>query len=284
MLMKIDTERPPTFERPHRLTDYPVLLQDGSTISAEKLAQRFYDSDLGKAMPNQPLRYEANFGYDRDSMLVDLGHDVCPIGHQMELAYHLGTIIEAEENEGTVLSSLTDEEIGLLMFACMVHDAGETTHPTIVEAGLTPVGDIPAGEKTAKNRENETAIREYIWNSLFDDVEPETIARVEAIIAHQDATILHDYFEAAHLVQMFETSNFAYHALAREQHYRHGEIIDPQNDEHARLSGLLGIARVPYLRSQNEIQKYSYFSHVRTVMDDAETLRTPPHRLLNSLY
>ncbi len=281
MLLERASTRPPVFERPHELTEAAIRLKDGSTLSAAELASRFFDGEFGQAMLKQPLRYLARFEYDNDMMREDLGYDLCPIGHQMELPYHVGRIIDSETDEGTIYSMLSDEEIGILMLACMLHDIGESTHPIVSASGLNPVGDIPAGEKTDQNRADEVAVRQLFYDLLFEDVDEQVIERVEAIISHTDDTHLHELFDAGHVVQTIETSNFAYHALAREHWYRHGETIDINNPDGVRLSGLLGIARVPYHRSHGELAKYSHFAHVRELSSSAEHLRTPSHQLLS---
>lgn len=255
-------------------------MKDGSTISAEKLAERFYTGFIGQAMYDQPLRYTTNFGYEREDMRHDLGHDLCPIGHQMELPHHIAKIIEAEQTEGSLFGSLSDEEIGIVMLACLLHDSGETTHPAITQAGLKPVGDIPAGCKTPEDRQNETAVRQFLWEAIYADVDPVVMERVEAIIAHQDNTHLHDLFEAGHLAQTLETSNFAYHRLMSERWHREGEVIDLRRDDAARLSGLLGIMRVVHASAQKHIPQYEHLVYIRTIANESAALRYPEHRLM----
>ena len=281
MLLERSSTKPPVFERSHELTKASVLLKDGSTLSAAELASRFYDSDFGKAMSKQPLRFVGRFGYEDDMMVSDLGYDVEPIGHQMELAFHVGAIIDSENDEGSFYGMLPDEEVGILMLACILHDIGESTHPIVLASGIDPVGDIPAGDKTDADRVNEAAIRQLFYKVLFEDVDPTVVDRVEAIISHADDTHLHDLFDAGHVSQTLETSNFAYHTIASEHWYRHGEVIDIGNPDSVRLSGLLGIAREPYYRIQEDLVKYSHFVHVRKISEEATRLRFPPHQLLN---
>ncbi len=134
MLRERRTEHPPLFERVHSLADSPILLKDGSLASANQLAERFYTSEIGSSMPDQPLRYVGRFGYDRDAMLEDLGHDLCSIGHQKELAFHLGEIIEREMSDETLYGSMDEKDIAIVMLAALVHDIGEATHPLIEQA------------------------------------------------------------------------------------------------------------------------------------------------------
>lgn len=284
MLMNKAETQPPTFERVHNVMHSPVRMKDGSYMSAADLAQRFYDSEIGLSMPDQPLRYTGNFGYDREDMRNDIGHDLCPIGHQMELVYHLGNILDAEDEASSLYSSISNERRGIVSFAVMTHDIGEAMHPSIEKAGLTVVGDIPAGKKTPADRRNETAVRMFLYETCFADVDDSVMDRIEAIIAHQDTSVLHELFEAAHQVQTIETSNFAYHALSREYWYANGETIQLSNDDGARLSGLLGMSRVVLERQLQDAESLIHLSHVRHVIDKARMLREPEHRLLNSLY
>jgi len=245
------------------------------------LAARLYNDEIGRAMYEQPFRYAVRYGYDREDMRTDLGHDLCPIGHQMELPYHTAKIIEVERAEGTIYGSLPDEEVGVLMFVDMIHDAGESTHATIAAAGLKPIGDIPAGLKTEENRDHEAAIRRFLYDRFFSDVDEQIIEQVEAIISHKDDTILHELFEAGHLAQTLETSNYAHFALARENWHRTGEVIDPITEEGSRLSGLLGVARVVYAHVKDDIGKYSHFGYIRQLGEQADLLRQPSHQLFN---
>jgi len=281
MLLERDTTQPPIFERTHPFADALVPLKSGAKVSARELAHRIYESELGVDMLDQPFRYFVRYGYNREDMRNDNGHDVCPIGHQMELSHHIAKVIEAAIEDGTVYGALSNEEMGILMLAAMIHDMGESTHPLVEAAGLEPIGDIPSGLKTDNDRQREVAIRDFMYKTFFADVDDQVIQRVEAIISHNDETILHDLFEAGHLAQTIETSNFAHHSLARERWYREGEIIDITTEDGSRLSGLLGIARVVHTHVQNDIKKYSHFSYIRMVATQADMLRYPKHTVLN---
>lgn len=275
---------PPVFERVHPVTDVQIKLKDGTSITALDLANRFFLSKAGLDMVDQPLRYSGRYEYDRDEMLIDNGHDLSPVGHQIELAHHLGTILEEEKEIGSIFGELTEEDLAILVFTCLVHDIGERTDQDVIQAGLTPVGDIPAGYKTIQNREDEAAVRRLSYAQFFSDVDSEIIERAESIIAHKEDSLLHDLFEAAHAVQTAETTMFAYHQLARETWYRHGDTLDPVNADHARISGLLGISRVAFETALPHLEKYSYLAHVKKIKEKGELLRNPPHRPLNSLY
>lgn len=270
MLLERSSTQPSVFERTHHFVRTPVRLQDGTTIAAEDLAARFYESEIGGAMVDQPLRYVGRFGYDRDSMLHDIGHDLCPVGHQLELPYHTARVIEAEIRNNTEYGNLSEDELGILMFTCLIHDIGESVHEAVIAAGLQPVGDIPAGMKTDIDRANEAQVRRFFYDTFFSDVDEAVIERVEAIISHVDTSLLHTLFEAGHEAQTLETSMFAYHALTREQWHQQGDIIDPTTVDGQRLSGLLGIARVAHAHHRPAVEELSYLSHIRELTQEAD--------------
>lgn len=281
-MLQSNTEIAPSLaERNHSITESPILLTDGSIVSALSLAERFYGSEYGQAMRSQPLRYSTRYGYDESTMLSDLGHDLCPVGHQRELAFHLGTIIDQERELQTLYGGINEYELGIVTLACLVHDIGESTHPDLARAGYVCVGDIPMGLKTDTDRANETAIRRYFYKEFFNDVDDETIERIEAIISHQDKTHLHDLFEAAHVAQTFETANYAYYRLAATTWHKNGEAFDISSDDGTRLSGLLGIARVCAEDSLEALNTYRHYAAIDSLSELSTNLRTPKHQLLN---
>ncbi len=109
------------------------------------------------------------------------------------------------------------------------------------------------------------------------------MTRVEAIISHNDTTILHDLFEAAHALQTAETADFAQHRLSEEVWYRNGDTIDPVAEDGSRLSALLGISRIAYDFCKPDLERYSYLAKVREAYEQADRLRSSEHALINSL-
>lgn len=259
----------------------PVLMADGSTLPALELAARFNDSEYGQSMPDQPLRYEGRFKYEREDMRSDLGHDLCPIGHQMELPYHTGRLIDVERLDGTSYGELPEELLGTLVLTEMLHDCGESMHPRILELVGEVIGDVPAGQKTDHHRAVEAAVRSVIFAELFSDVHPDVMSQTEAVISHKDDGMLHDLFEASHAIQTVETSNYAHYRLNDYAWYRAGEPIQIESEDTERMSGLLGVAREPLYTSMPSLEQFSCFSLVRQVKQHALELREPPHRLLH---
>lgn len=190
------------------ILDAPVNTVNG-LIPAFELGWRFCESEYGKyMMDNQPFRFAQYFGYDSARMEEDLGTDVLPLHHQLDNSMYVAWIIAAEL-EAIGRLHLDETEVGIAVFAALVHDMGESTHPRVLQQVGEVVGYIPHGEKTDHNREVEKAVREFMYNELFSDVDPAVIARIEALISHQEESVLHDILEAAHTLQAFETGTRA---------------------------------------------------------------------------
>lgn len=205
-------------------------------MSVYALASRLYDSDHGSHMAhNQALRYSQRYGYDRETMEADFGADVNPIGHMRDLINHLQIVVMREYEEET-LFAISDEEFSILAFACAIHDMGETEHPSLLQTGEIDrvVGDLPSGTKTAQDKADESKIRRYLYKDLYGDVNPDIIERVEAIISHEDDTLLHQIYEAAHGLQSLATGE-------RAQTIVQSEGICCATDE--RSKGLLEMSR-----------------------------------------
>ena len=189
-----------------------IPMTDGSTASVHELRERFFTSQYGAYMYDQDLRFSGRYGYDRSLMKHDLGEDVCPVGHQYEITEHLQNTLDGEK-AADPLFQIPDQEKAIVAFACSIHDIGECEHPDLAAAGITTVGDIPAGNKTNTDRVNESTVRQFFYTQFYSDVDPAIIERVEAIIAHKDNTILHELFEAAHELQTLDTVSRAEKAL-----------------------------------------------------------------------
>lgn len=196
----------------------PVPTASGP-LGSDVLWQRYFLSPYGVYMDDQPYRFSQDFGYDRQAMLEDMGMDVLPRDHQMQTGMFVAWILDREYDVSGNYP-ITTEERGIVILAALIHDMGETMHPEILEEVGAVVGDIPYGRKTDDDKTVEKAVRAALYTKLYADVSPDVIAQVEAIISHEDATVLHDIFEAAHCVQAFNTAvhtgvNWARHSTAQ---------------------------------------------------------------------
>jgi 5'-deoxynucleotidase YfbR-like HD superfamily hydrolase len=211
-------------ERINRLLAAPVELIDGSQASADELWCRAFTSPYGSYMDSQPLRFSHDFSYEPTKMITDLGMDVLPLEHQIGTGKFAAYIID---REATGQQPFGDEEAGVIMFASLIHDMGESMHPDIQKQLGRVVGDIPYGRKSDDDRQAEAAVRHFIYRELYSDVPEATLATIESIIMHEPSR-LHDVFEAAHCLQALETG-----ICARQRFFERWEayLVNPRVDE-----------------------------------------------------
>lgn len=256
MPKRTDTER---IDSP--LLSLPIALKNDHSISVDELLDVFRTSVYAEWMTGQKLRFHRYNGYDREAMLEDLGPDVSPTGHHDTTLAHAIAIIEQERQEGTLLGEIDDAELAVGLFAIGIHDLGECEHKILLdEPGVTRlVGDIPAGCKTNEDREDERSVRLAIYERLYSDVDPAVIARVESIIAHEDHSVLHDLFEAAHRSTTLQTVLNARKALRERYHH---PTLDAEGNE-KRKAGLKRISVEVAKRSLLEAAKMPWHGHLR---------------------
>lgn len=280
----------PYRERPF---EAQVPLINGDLVHYQDLAARVQNSDYGKFMETQKLRYcgeGRSFEYARIKMLTDLGSDLHPIGHQNETARWAANLLLAGKLSGAPIM-LSDEHVALLMFASSIHDMGESMHPHIEAATGAVIGDIPAGQKTSYHKEIEKRVRQHIYETLLYDVDPDFLQRVERIIAHQPDThdnIVHELIEAAHIMQSFDTARRAYeHSTAFFKELHRGETLNIASYDGGRRSGLLGLHRHVFLSGCEDVlelaTRYTLVAQeVEPYLDEIERYRTYKADLLQA--
>lgn len=260
-----------SLDRYHPLMSGAVRMADGSTEAADVLAARAHDSTFGRHMRDeQPLRYTGRYGYgDRATMLNDFGPDLCPIGHQQELGWHMAQVIEKQRMFDPAFE-LIDDDAATLMFTCLIHDMGETTHDDVLRATGAVVGDIPAGSKTAEDRLIEQNVRLFLYDTFYHDVDPAVIARAEAIIAHQDDTLLHELFEAAHEAQTLETA-LRGREVSEQLGWHDGHDVLPLIDNsEGRAWAALAMARIVVANHLSKFEAYSHYHHMAELLDSVD--------------
>ncbi|MDB5185625.1 MAG: hypothetical protein JWL85_148 [Candidatus Saccharibacteria bacterium] len=184
-------------------------------ISALELWARFDQSPIGRDMDTQPYRFSEQFGYDRHQMVEDLGYDIVPTDHQFMTGLYTALILEGEMRVRGKLP-IHSQDVGMIVLTGLIHDTGESTHSDIEAEVGAVVGDIPFGLKTDADRVVEANVRHAIYKRFYSDLPPETLECIEAIIAHEDTTIFHDMYEAAHTLQTCDTGIKAYTVHNRE--------------------------------------------------------------------
>lgn len=194
-------------------TDLAIPTKHGDFVDLSSLRDRFYGSEIGQAFYRQTPRFtKRHTDIPVAAATRYIGPDACPVQHQLELAdIHVPSVLQAEYTAQTLFSPSRDAAL-LLSFVATFHDIGESEHPSLSELGMTTVGDIPCGEKTDEQRRHEAEIRVHLFGHFFPDIDPRFLERAEAIILHDPLPgdeIIHEYFEAAHDLQVLSTANFA---------------------------------------------------------------------------
>jgi hypothetical protein len=258
-------------ERYHPLMSLPVRMSDGSHESADQLAYRAHNSAYGQHMRDeQPLRFTQRYDYaDRSTMLNELGTDLCPIGHQKELGWHMAQVIEKQRLFDPQFE-LSDDDAAILMFTCQIHDMGEMTHDDVLTATGAVVGDIPAGNKTPEDRLVEKNVRLFLYETFYSDVAKDVIEHAEAIIAHEDDTLLHELFEAAHEAQTLETTLRA-RAVSDELGWYDGHDAIPLIDNsNGRARAALGMGRHVMHDHLPKFESYGHFYHMADLLSEVD--------------
>lgn len=246
----------------------PIALKDGSAATVQELLARFETSHYASWMrTEQVLRFQENYGYEREAMLADLGEDVSPTGHHRTTLDQAIAVIERERQDGTLMGEISDEELAIALLAIGLHDTGECEHPELLlEPGVTRlVGDIPAGCKQPEDREAEAAVRHAVNHNLFSDVDPLVMSRVEAIIAHQDDTVLHYLFEGAHRATTLQTIINAKQTLRTlDEGKDNGHPVTPE-----RRTALLALATQAGIRALGESARMVWYAHLNELHGEA---------------
>lgn len=257
--------------RYHPLMSLPVRMHDGSTISADALAARAHDSAYGQHMRDeQPLRFSQRYEYgDRQTMLSELGTDLCPIGHQQELGWHMAQVLEKQRLLDPSFE-LSDDDAAVLMFTCQIHDMGEMTHAEVAAATGGVIGDIPAGQKTPEDRLVEKNVRLFLYDRFYADVDPAVMTKVEAIIAHEDDSVLHELFEAAHEAQTLETVLKARDISEALGWHDGHDAIQLTDNSTGRAHTALGLGRLVLTRQLPKFAHYERYAHMAELLADVE--------------
>lgn len=266
-----ETYLPDETERYHPLMSLPVRMADGSYRPADQLAARAHDSAYGQHMRDeQPLRFAQRYDYaDRATMLDELGLDLCPIGHQKELGWHLAQVIEKQRLFDPTFE-LSEHDAATLMFTCQIHDMGEMTHDEVLATTGAVVGDIPAGTKTPEDRAVEKNVRLFLYDTFYCDVDPAVIARAEAVIAHEDDTLLHDLFEAAHEAQTLETTLRARDISEDLGWYDGHDTIPLIDNSNGRARTALGMGRLVMRDHMAKFESFGRYAHMADLLAEVD--------------
>lgn len=251
----------------------------GGGIRVDELCMRMARSPYGQHIQTQPLRFsKPEHVFDREKKLELLGMDVDPLLHQVEAGLIAARILKHQKDttdnwplhyDG---SPMTKEEAAISIATPFVHDMGEVTEDSIkkeMEKQVRKngrkgrvVGDIPYGEKTDEDREDESHVRIEVFARSLPDVDIETLCRMETIIYHGEESVLHDLFEAAHIVQNFNTAYLAEKAAETEQDpIIREKLINIRNDVHDKVTDAI----LEYAGQFTFVKEFVEFHHIGKV-------------------
>jgi|GEM_PF-4230995 len=238
-----------------------VLPGKAGPVSLSEIDKQWRSSPYGRHFIDQPARFTNRHPMTKQDALYYLGPDACPQGHQDSFVSYIDLVVKTEDDLGT-LFSIDDTDRTLLYFVAKFHDIGELTHQDLAAAGFSPIGDIAFGFKTTEQRQEEARIRQYLFSSPpFDTLDEHFLARAEAIIAHDHATMyalrdstehLHEIYETAHNIQSLDTAARAQFAIEHEP---------GMSQEHPSLYSQLTLlsARVRHDEGERLRQRSAYF-------------------------
>lgn len=176
-------------------------------IDLSTVSRQFYTGEIGKHLALQDYRYRSRYHLKNNVLRQHAGIDAHPVGHQVLLARHYLDIVIQDGMLGT----FTSEQVALARFTALFHEAGESTHKSLKKSGHKPIGDVPHGEKTAKQRKREAKIRHHIFTTepAFADINHSFLERAEALIGHhpkEGDELIHELIETAHTLQGFDAA------------------------------------------------------------------------------
>ncbi len=173
-------------------------------LSYSEIHARYAESAYGQHHSGQPLRYSQAYGYDRQTMLADLGDDIHPVRHMSHTEKQIAVPLIAGQLWDRV-ERLSPTEIKGIRLAALIHDIGECEHPSIEKILGQTVGDVHYESKTSSDSELERTIRQHLYDELYADVPDEVMAMAdESIDNHHEFHGL--AFDTVERVGYFQTA------------------------------------------------------------------------------
>lgn len=168
---------------------------------------RYATSSLGIHHANQALRYAANWGYERNQMLTDLGMDVHPIGHMLVAHGTLQGFLWHDTDKAG--EDLSPAEIMAMRVAAQFHDVGENTSPELATVYGGVVGDVPYGDKNDAQRMLEARIATDVITKTLPELDEDQVEGVIELATHRTESAAHRILDRSHTWTFYAD---AYHA------------------------------------------------------------------------
>lgn len=166
----------------------------------------FYaENPFGRHMAEQePLRFSLH-AYDQAQMHADLGANLNPARHQLEVARAVSLGLDLQQRHTGKLP-IPLSETGKLVLTAGLHDIDESQHPQVNQNLGFTVGDIPFGLKTAQNLQDLAAIRSYVWHYAFPGLSESMFDYFDRLVAHAEPdSAAHRLLKLSHAIVELET-------------------------------------------------------------------------------
>ena len=240
----------------------------------------YADSKYGKYHNDeQPPRFADGFGFDAANDYAQMYRDY---GDGIRARDHMQAVYATNRNmflaelaagrEAALFAWLDPMHIPVIRLASPLHDIGESAHPDLVQSPrllnlakgindsqpLLPVGDIPRGKKTARDRLVEGAVFDTIIEETMPDLPPYILEHAVSLIRHQEDSPAHSTYAWGHEASDHEVATRGTkNAL---QLLRHGGPFDERFESNAKM-GLEVDVRIRNELSDEPSRRFVYIAN-----------------------
>lgn len=183
----------------------PVFNSTAYSVNFSELHRRYATSSYGLSHGLQPPRYSQQYGYQRDAMLKDLGHDVHPVGHMPFTDIEIVKPLVAAQNTFG-FEQFSPQQIVAIRLAAQLHDMGECQDEEIEAQTGCSVGDVWWETKNSSHDSDEAIIRRHIYSQLYPDLPGVLVDPAEDIIRNQAGSFEREAFHAAERIGYYQTA------------------------------------------------------------------------------
>lgn len=170
-----------------------ILLDGAEHLRYQDLHDLYANSQFGQHHALQPARYSADYGYDREQMILDLGDDVHPVRHMLYTESLIARPLMAAQNSSGD-EKFEPEQVVAMRMAALLHDVGECEHPHIVANVGHTVGDVSYEVKTQTDGDSETLIRQFLYGQLYSDIPRNLLDAADDVIDHKEGSLSREAF------------------------------------------------------------------------------------------
>jgi hypothetical protein len=265
--MSLETMSPVQFVRNEEYLR--PFMYDGVAVQPLELWTRYAESPHGQFHATQPLRYHQHYSYEpREQFLADLGDDVHPVRHMLYTHTEITIpFLQAQYAADPTFERFDAIQEVQLLTAAALHDLGECTAIDIKENVGYALGDVAYGEMADDHKTREKTIRNYLFDTYFEDMPPNLLKRVDEIDLRETSDICVEAFEVIERLGYFILSRRAADIVIKSKP-RTAVSTGPKFRQSnriaqlARLATIVGHGHYAFLRS-----KQDKFAYIKPALD-----------------